>query len=100
MKIFIGNTDLNWYRFLASNEETTEVNFWRPHGRHVGFHAIRPGELFFFRLRKPISKIVGFGTYAHHSILTLLMAWETFGPANGCATLSELVDLIARHRRQ
>ncbi|HEX6509478.1 MAG TPA: HNH endonuclease, partial [Chloroflexota bacterium] len=100
MKIFVANTDTTWYQFLAQHNETAEVNFWRPHGRYAAFRAIAPGELFFFRLRRPFSKIVGFGTLAHHSVLPLLMAWETFGQANGCATLSELVELIAKHRNE
>ena len=28
------------------------------------------------------------------------MAWETFGTANGCETLSEFVHLIAKHRQE
>lgn len=100
MKLYIGNTDPAWYRFLSDHEHTSEVNFWRPHGRHAAFRAIAPGELFFFRLRQPYSKIVGFGTLAHHTMLPLLMAWETFGQANGCETLSDLIKLIAQHRGQ
>lgn len=100
MKIFIGNTDPDWFQSLVQHEETAEVNFWRPSGRYGTFRAIAPGEMFFFRLRKPISKIVGFGRFTHHTVLPLLMAWETFGTANGCATLADLVRLIARHRRE
>lgn len=98
MKIFIANTDPAWYQFLARHDEASEVNFWRPSGRYAAFHAIAPGELFFFRLRTPFNKIVGFGTFAHHSALQLSMAWETFGQANGCATLAEFIELIAKHR--
>lgn len=100
MRIFVANTDPSWYHFLSEREETAEVNFWRPSGRYRAFHAISPGELFFFRLGRPINKIVGFGNFAHHTTLRLLMAWETFGEANGCATLPELLQLIAKHRRE
>lgn len=98
MKIFVGNTDPNWYLFLAQHNETAEVNFWRPRGRYGAFRAIASGELFFFRLRRPFNKIVGFGTFAHHTVLPLPMAWDTFGQANGCATLMDLIQLIAKHR--
>jgi putative restriction endonuclease len=98
MKIFIANTDPEWYHFLAQHNETGEVNFWRPRGRHQAFRAITPGELFFFRLRSPFNQIVGFGALAHHTVLPLLMAWKIFGQANGCATLPEFIELIAKHR--
>jgi putative restriction endonuclease len=98
VKIYIGNTDPAWYGFLAQSDQTSEVNFWRPSGRDVAFRAIAVGELFFFRLRNPVSKIVGFGTLAHHSTLPLLMAWEAFGSANGCATPPEFISLIAKYR--
>jgi putative restriction endonuclease len=100
VRIFIGNTDPAWYRFLAQQEETAEVNFWRPRGGNKAFRAIAPGEPFFFRLGKPFNKIVGFGIFTHHSVLPLLMAWEAFGQANGCATLPELIELIAKHRKE
>jgi putative restriction endonuclease len=99
MKLYVGNTDPIWYRFLAEHNVTAEANFWRPGGRERTFHAINPGELFFLRLPQPFSKIVGFGIYTHHSILTLLMAWETFGQSNGCETLSDFIQLIAKHRQ-
>ena len=100
MKLFVANTDPAWYHFLAQHELTAEVNFWRPRGRYANFRAISTGELFFLRLRRPYSKIVGFGVFTHHSVLPLLMAWETFGTANGCETLSEFVHLIAKHRQE
>src|SRR5438105_10780966 len=100
MKIFVANTDPIWYHFLAQRDETAEVNFWRPSGTYRAFRAIAPGERFFFRLGSPSNKIVGFGTFTHHSVLPLSMAWKTFGWSNGCATLSALIELIARHRHE
>jgi putative restriction endonuclease len=32
MKIYIGVTDSDWYRFLRSRPELDEVNFWQPGG--------------------------------------------------------------------
>ncbi|MDP8928914.1 MAG: HNH endonuclease [Actinomycetota bacterium] len=100
MAIFIGNTDPRWYRFLSQRNETVEVNFWRPSGRPKTFRAIAPGEFFFFRLGRPIRKIVGFGTFTYYSVYPLLTAWETFGQANGCGTINDLISLIAEHREE
>lgn len=100
MTIFIGNTDPEWYRFLSQHNITDEVNFWRPSGRNVTFRAIASGEFFFFRLRNPISKIVGFGSFATHSVLPIIVAWETFGEANGCGSLSDLIRMIAKYRNE
>lgn len=100
MKIFVANTDARWYRFLADGEQTSEVNFWRPSGGAASFRAISPGELFFFRLGKPLNKIAGFGIYRHHSVLPLLEAWDTFGEANGAATRNQFIELIAKHCRK
>ena len=30
MRYWIGITDYDWYRFLASQSELSEVNFWQP----------------------------------------------------------------------
>jgi putative restriction endonuclease len=96
LKIYVANTDRDWYNFLASRG-AEEVNFWRPSDTRT-FRAIERDELFFFRLGRPWSKIAGFGTYTDFIVLELLMAWEIFGQANGCATRAEFIELIARHR--
>jgi putative restriction endonuclease len=100
VKIFVANTDVRWYRFLADRNQTSEVNFWRPSGAHTAFRAIQPGEPFFFRLGKPINKIAGFGIYTHHLVLKLAAAWDIFGEANGAESREQLAQLIGSHRSQ
>ena len=49
MRYWIGITDYDWYRFLASQSELSEVNFWQPSaGRRPV--TLDPGALFLFKL--------------------------------------------------
>jgi len=32
VKLYVGVTDNDWYRFLRSRPELDEVNFWQPGG--------------------------------------------------------------------
>jgi putative restriction endonuclease len=77
-----------------------EINFWRPSGSSASFRAIAPGELFFFRLKSPISRIAGFGRFVHYSLAPLELAWRAFGRGNGCDSRAELIHLITRYRKQ
>ena len=52
MKLWIGVTDNDWFRFLRSLSGVEEVNFWRP-GAQGSFKALKPGELFLFKLHSP-----------------------------------------------
>jgi putative restriction endonuclease len=63
VRAYIGVTDGGWYRFLAARPELTEVNFWRPGGRHA-FRALQPGEPFFFKTHYPHNRIVGGGFFS------------------------------------
>ena len=47
------NTDFDRHKFLAGQGPLDEVKFWQPSGGHQSFHAIQPGEPFFFRLNRP-----------------------------------------------
>ena len=94
--IYVGNTDNDWFDFLASLSGIDEVNFWRPSAG--SFKAISEGERFAFRLKSPRNKIGGFGTFVKSSSLPIQMAWETFGIKNGVPSLSALVEAIARYR--
>jgi putative restriction endonuclease len=84
MNAFVGITDYDWFRFLASRPDLEEVNFWRPGGR-AGFKALRPGELFLFKLHAPRHFVVGGGLFAHFTKLPASLAWDAFGEANGAA---------------
>ena len=46
MKLWVGITDDDWFRFLAEIKPD-EVNFWQPSGRRT-FQVLQPGELFLF----------------------------------------------------
>ena len=35
MKIYVGVTDNDWYRFLKQLPNVDEVNFWQPGGGHL-----------------------------------------------------------------
>ncbi len=96
VNLYIANTDNDWFDFLSSQHDVTEVNFWQPGG--TGFHAIQPGELFAFRLKSPRDKIGGFGVLSSSSILPLQIAWETFGITNGVVSYSELRVAIAKYK--
>jgi putative restriction endonuclease len=99
MRGFIGNTDYDWYRFLASQPGIDEVNFWQP-SASASFRAIQPGEPFFFRLKSPRNAIAGFGYFASFSALPAWLAWESFGPKNGAADFDEMRARIERYRRR
>jgi putative restriction endonuclease len=97
LSVYIGNTDNDWFDFLAGEPGLTEVNFWQPSDK--AFHRIQPGELFAFRLKSPRNKIGGFGVLSSASILPLQIAWDTFGRSNGVASYIELRNSIQKYRR-
>ena len=35
MKLYVGVTDNDWYRFLSQLSNVDEVNFWQPGGTHL-----------------------------------------------------------------
>lgn len=92
-KGYIGLTDPDWYRFLASKQNLDEVNFWQPRGGH-GFRALERGDPFFFKLRAPLKAIVGFGFFERFETLPAWLAWECFGEMNGGASFSAMLDAI------
>jgi hypothetical protein len=94
---FVGVTDDGWYRFLAARSELTEVNFWRPSGRHA-FRALQPGQPFFFKAHYPHNKIVGGGFFSGFVSMRVSDAWELLGPGNGAASLDGMRNAIARYR--
>jgi len=96
VSLYIANTDNDWFDFLSSESDISEVNFWQPGAK--AFHAIEPGELFAFRLKSPRDKIGGFGVLSNSSILPLQIAWETFRGANGTSSYGELRAAIAKYR--
>lgn len=94
--IYVGNTDPDWFDYLASMGVQDEVNFWKPSAG--AFNAIGEGERFAFRLKNPRNKIGGFGTFAKSSLLPIRMAWEAFGIRNGVVSEEHLIAAIAKYR--
>lgn len=96
---YIGLTDPDWYSFLSEQERIDEVNFWQPHGNRK-FRAIKPGELFFFKLRAPYKAIVGFGFFERFEIMPAWLAWDCFNEMNGAPDFDSMIDRITRLRRE
>lgn len=99
MKTFIGVTDNDWFELLARQPDIEEVNFWQPGGQHL-FRALRPGELFLFKLHSPQNFIVGGGVFAHATLLPVSLAWSSFGIKNGAESLEQMRSRIERYRRR
>jgi putative restriction endonuclease len=97
VKLYVGVTDNDWFRFLSQLPTVHEVNFWQPGGKQQ-FRSLRPGELFLFKLHSPLNFIVGGGFFTHSSILPVSLAWEAFGEKNGTATFQEMRAKILEYR--
>ncbi len=97
MQAYVGITDREWFDFLRSLSPD-EVNFWQPSG-NLQFRALKPNELFLFKLHSPINCIVGYGFFAHSTILPINLAWEAFGEKNGARNLPEMRARVAKYRR-
>jgi putative restriction endonuclease len=97
VRLIVAVTDKDWFDQLRARPDLTEVNFWAPGG--APFRALQPGELFLFKLHAPHDFIVGGGVFAYASKVPCSLAWESFGEANGAASLPEMRRRIARYRR-
>lgn len=97
--LYVGVTDYDWFRFLAARPDLAEINFWQPGGK-TNFKALQPGELFLFKLHSPRNFVVGYGIFAHATILPVSMAWDAFGFGNGATSLEEMRQRIGRYRRE
>lgn len=99
MKAYVGITDFDWYKHLKSLDDLEEANFWQPSGKN-NFGAIKPGELFLFKLHHPLNFIVGGGIFRHFSKLPVSTAWEIFGEQNGARSFHAMREQIANYRRE
>jgi len=97
MSVYVYPTDRKWFRFLQDRSPLDEVNFWQP-GGSTEFRALKPGDLFLFRLKSPINMIAGGGVFATSSLYPLSGAWDAFGEKNGVASFAALFDAINRYR--
>jgi len=99
IRTFVGITDRDWFDLLSARPRLDEVNFWQPSGSRL-FRALKPGELFLFKLHSPEDFIVGGGFFAHSSLLPISLAWESFGISNGARSLTEMRSRVAKYRKQ
>lgn len=97
MRVFVGNTDINWFNYLA-NIRPDEVNFWQPASKQA-FRALDVGEMFLFRLKSPINHIAGGGFFLRHVFLPISLAWEAFGEKNGAADYYSFSNSIYKYRK-
>lgn len=96
VKVYVGNTDHDWFDFLAGSGALEEVNFWQPSAKN--FRAISTGEFFAFRLKSPRNAIGGFGVVSSAQQLPIQVAWDTFGTGNGVKSISDFISQIQRYR--
>ncbi len=96
-KGYIGLTDPDWYQFLSQQAYVDECNFWQPHAGQA-FRALKPGELFFFKLRAPLKAIAGFGFFERYETLPAWLAWECFEEMNGAPDMAAMINQIVRLR--
>lgn len=97
ISLVIAVTDDAWFDMLRRRPGLSEVNFWAPSGAQ--FRALRPGELFLFKLHAPRNVIVGGGIFAYANTLPCSLAWEAFREANGAQSAGEMRARIAKYRR-
>jgi len=97
INLVIAVTDGDWFEMLRQQPNLSEVNFWAPSSGN--FRALRPGEMFLFKLHAPRNVIVGGGIFAYANVLPCSLAWEAFGEANGARSAQEMRARIARYRR-
>lgn len=99
MKVYVGITDMDWYRSLASQPQIREVNFWKP-GGEGGFRALLSGEPFLFKTHWPHNRIVGGGYFEGFARLPLSAAWDFFGAGNGVKDIEDMRARVGKYRRE
>lgn len=97
INLVIAVTDGDWFEMLRRQPNLSEINFWAPSA--ANFRALRPGEMFLFKLHAPRNVIVGGGIFAHANALPCSLAWEAFGESNGARSAQEMRTRIARYRK-
>ena len=98
MKLYVGVTDNDWYRFLSERPDIDELNFWQPSGNR-NFAVLEPGNLFLFKLHSPLNFIAGGGVFTHFSRCPVELAWDAFGEKNGVASYEGMRRRLAKYRR-
>lgn len=101
--MYLGITDTNWFKFLRAKKDQIGryINFWTPGTKN--FKAIKPGELFIFKLHAEKSKgengeIVGGAYFDGFEQMSVSEAWDRFGYGNGTESKFELKAAIDEYR--
>jgi len=97
---FLALTDERWFGFLsgrAVDGRLDEVNFWSPRSVRP-LKRFTPGEPVFLRLKRPHHAVAGYGFFAHFTVLSLRLAWETFGEKNGDPDEVRFLERIGAYR--
>ena len=98
---YVGITDLEWLSLFRKDYDTgkTEkyINFWTSGTRK--FKALRPGDVFLFKLHNKKTdnengKIVGGGYFLYYEQISVLEAWEKYGRGNGRESLEKLQESL------
>jgi len=99
MQAYVGITDRDWFDLLRSLHQLDEANFWQPSGNRQ-FKALKPDELFLFKLHSPYDYIVGGGIFVHSSLLPISLAWDWLEVKNGARSLIEMRRRVEKYRRR
>ncbi len=94
MRGFFAVTDPDWLSTLAAGG-ASEVNFWQPRPTKV---RDVEGTPWIFKLRGS-DRVAGYGFFSYWTEMPLMIAWETFGVANGVASMAEMGRRVRALRR-
>ena len=97
----VANTDYGWFSHFRPKDrlvQIDEVNFWQPNSRQ-SFGALKRGQPFFFRLKKPHYAIAGFGLFARFDRLPMGLAWDVFGQRNGFPNEASFFSALSQYRQ-
>lgn len=97
VSLVVAVTDDDWFEMLRRQPDLSEANFWAPSA--ATFRALRPGELFLFKLHAPRNFVVGGGIFTHANALPCSLAWDAFRETNGARSAQEMRTRIAKYRR-
>jgi putative restriction endonuclease len=95
IRLYVANTDPDWFKYLSQHQPLDEVNHWQPGGRRQ-FKELVTGELLVFRLRSPYNVIAGYGVFARAALLPIGLAWSSFDEKNGHPDLESFKSAILR----
>jgi putative restriction endonuclease len=94
----VAPTDIDWFYYLKSKRLDFYINLWTPVPWNLA--RLNPDDRLYFRLKRPIKKVAGFGEFVKYENMSISRAWDKFLTNNGCRNLDELVKNIERRARK